>query len=102
MTDLILITLLLVVVIFALYKFKPSLFGGGGVSEHFENAPGWTLQDPGQVHYENAHGSAPPGVGASPGSALYTLNSEWAPVNPMNKKGNPQNVMPEFKRQPEA
>ena len=100
MKDLILIAILLIVLVFALYKFKPSLFGR--VSEHFENAPGWTLQDPGQVHYENAHGSAPPGVGASPGSALYTLNSEWAPVNPMNKKGNPQNVMPEFKRQPSA
>jgi len=53
--------------------------------------------------YTNAHGSEPPGFGASPGNAGYTLNA-YAPhvgrVNGNPPNGNPQNVFPEFKIQP--
>jgi len=94
-----LIVIIVIVLLFALYNFKPSSFGK--ISEHYENKPGWVLQEIKPAHYENSHGYAQPGVGASPGVALYILNSEWAPVNPINKKGNPQNVMPEFKIQPD-
>jgi len=58
------------------------------------------LQEPTQVHYEDAHGSAPAGVNASPGNIQYEQNAATPPVNPAYKHGNPQNVNPEFKIQP--
>jgi hypothetical protein len=70
------------------------------VHEHFESYAGWLLQDPQQVHYENAHGSAPAGVNAIDGESQYEQNSASPPVNAMYKRGNPQNVYPEFKEQP--
>jgi len=71
--------------------------------EGFENqasAQQWALQDPRQAHYEEAHGSAPAGVNASPGAVQYEQNAASPPVNPAYKRGNPQNVNPEFKTQP--
>lgn len=65
-----------------------------------DKSDGWVLQEPTQVHYENAHGSAPAGVNAEPGTILYTQNANADHVNPANKRGNPQNINPEFKMQP--
>lgn len=53
-------------------------------------------------HYENAHGSAPAGVNASPGRIQAEQNEDAPHVSPANKKGNPQNTHPEYKVQPNA
>ena len=50
--------------------------------------------------YENAHGSAPAGVNALPGEIQYHQNADSPSVNAANKLGNPQNTLPEFKKQP--
>lgn len=67
-------------------------YGFGNLMEGFQPA----------VHspYENAHGSAPPGVNASPGKVQEQLNSSNPHVNPANKHGNPQNTYVEYKVQP--
>jgi hypothetical protein len=49
---------------------------------------------------ENSHGSAPAGINALPGEPQYQQNSASPPVNPANKKGNPENTNPELKKQP--
>jgi len=61
-------------------------------------ANGWNLSS--STMLENAHGSAPAGVNASPGMPQYVQDSASPPVNPANKKGNPQNTNPEYKKQP--
>ena len=48
----------------------------------------------------NAHGSEPPGFGASPGNIEQHQNANASHVNRMYKDGNPQNTNPEFKLQP--
>jgi len=48
----------------------------------------------------NSHGSKPAGYNASPGSAQAEQNENTEHVNPMYRKGNPQNTFPEFKIQP--
>jgi hypothetical protein len=53
-------------------------------------------------HYENAHGSAPAGVHASPGEIQARQNSDSPHVNTANQHGNPQNTFPEYKVQPNA
>ena len=63
--------------------------------EGFNN---WNLASSTQL--ENAHGSAPAGVNASPGRPQYEQDSMNPHVNPMYKGGNPQNVNPEYKKQP--
>ena len=95
MKHLILIMLFIAIAVFVIYKYL--LFGFS--KENFENPQGWVLQDS-EHHYQDAHGSAPPGVGASPGDVQYEQNSASPPVNPVNKNGNPQNVMAQFKKQP--
>jgi hypothetical protein len=59
---------------------------------------GWNLSS--STMLENAHGSAPAGVNALPGEPQYQQNSASPPVNPANKKGNPQDTNPELKKQP--
>jgi len=68
-----------------------------GLLEGF-NGQGWNIAS--STNYENAHGSAPAGVNASPGAPQYYQDSASPPVNPANKKGNPQNTNPEYKKQP--
>ena len=68
---------------------------GFGMLEGFNN---WNLASSTQL--ENAHGSAPAGVNASPGRPQYEQDSMNPHVNPMYKGGNPQNVNPEYKKQP--
>jgi hypothetical protein len=48
----------------------------------------------------NAHGAEPPGFTASPGRIEQEQNMNATHVNPMYKEGNPQNINPEYKRQP--
>ena len=68
-----------------------------GIMEGFVS-DGWNLSS--STSMENAHGSAPAGVNASPGEPQYYQDSASPPVNPANKKGNPQNTNPEYKKQP--
>jgi len=67
-------------------------------SEGFSGQDGWNLAS--STNYENAHGSAPAGVNAMPGEMQYQQNSASPPVNRANKTGNPQNTLPELKKQP--
>ena len=84
-----------------LTKFVASILSNFVRREGFQNkTDGWVLQDSTALHYENAHGNTPPGVGASPGKIQYEQNAASPPVNPANKRGNPQNINPEFKMQP--
>ena len=71
---------------------------GYGVFEGFNGQDGWNLAS--MTSMENAHGSAPAGVNALPGEPQYQQNSASPPVNPANKKGNPENTNPELKKQP--
>jgi hypothetical protein len=71
---------------------------GFGMLEGFNGQQGWNLAS--STGYENAHGSAPAGVHALPGDEQYKNNSASPPVNPVNKKGNPQDTNPELKKQP--
>jgi len=48
----------------------------------------------------NANGSELPGFTASPGLIEQKQNANATHVNPMYKEGNPQNINPEYKRQP--
>ena len=48
----------------------------------------------------NAHGSEPAGFNASPGATQQQQNENSPHVNPMYRKGNPQNVFPDYKLQP--
>ena len=48
----------------------------------------------------NANGSELPGFTASPGPIEQNQNANATHVNPMYKEGNPQNINPEYKRQP--
>lgn len=48
----------------------------------------------------NANGAEPPGFTASPGRIEQKQNANASHVNPMYKEGNPQNINPEYKRQP--
>jgi len=94
--------LLLIIVVIGLliFYYKPSLFD---VSfEGFKNKVDawWTLQKSSCPHFMDAHGSAPPGVGASPGKIQYEQNATSPSVNRMYANGNPQNTYPEFKMQP--
>jgi hypothetical protein len=50
--------------------------------------------------YEDAHGSAPAGVNAISGEIQYKQNADSPSVNAANKLGNPQNTLPELKKQP--
>ena len=50
--------------------------------------------------YEDAHGSAPAGVNAFAGEVQYKQNADSPHVNAANKLGNPQNTLPELKKQP--
>lgn len=83
-----------VVILVAIYVWvhRTQIFTEGFTSD------GWNLSS--LTSMENAHGSAPAGVNALPGEPQYQQNSASPPVNPANKKGNPQNVQPEFKKQP--
>jgi len=58
---------------------------------------GWDLSS--HTAMENAHGSAPAGVHASPGSVQRVQNKD-APHVSVIKGGNPQNVWPDLKMQP--
>ena len=52
------------------------------------------------TNMENAHGSAPAGVNASPGSVQHDLNEGNQHVDHVNQDGNPQNTNPDLKKQP--
>lgn len=56
--------------------------------------------NPMEIRYEDAHGSAPAGVNASPGLTQYKQNAGAPYVNQVFEQGNPQNINPEFKKQP--
>ncbi len=71
---------------------------GFGMLEGFNGQDGWNLAS--TTSLENAHGSAPAGINALPGELQYQQNSASPPVNPANKKGNPENTQPELKKQP--
>lgn len=53
------------------------------------------------THYEDAHGSAPAGVNASPGLPQYQQNAGDSHVDPANKTGNPQDTNEDLKKQPD-
>ena len=67
---------------------------GFGTMEGFNGTSGPYAQ------YENAHGSAPAGVHATPGKEQQEQNSTSPPVNPANKQGNPQDTNDDLKKQP--
>jgi len=96
MTQFIVIALLLLIVAFVAYHYKTSE-GFVSSSDAYELVSSANHAVPSAL---DAHGSAPPGVNASPGAPQYAQNSASPPVNPMYKKGNPQNINPEFKLQP--
>jgi len=48
----------------------------------------------------NAHDTEPPGFTASSRQIEQEQNMNATHVNPMYKEGNPQNINPEYKRQP--
>lgn len=48
----------------------------------------------------NAHGSEPAGFNALAGAVQEEQNENSPHVNPMYRKGNPQNVFPDYKLQP--
>jgi len=58
------------------------------------------FMNPAEIHYENAHGNAPAGVHASPGLSIQKQNAGAPYVNQVYEQGNPQNINPEFKKQP--
>ena len=82
----------IVVLTIAILFYRPY---GFGLLEGFND---WNLASSTQL--ENAHGSAPAGVNASPGKPQYEQDSNNPHVNVMYKTGNPQNVDPEYKKQP--
>ena len=93
-----LIVIVILVVLALVYYYRPSLFG---FSEGFMNDEfAMVASANGAIPSGNAHGSAPAGVNASPGAPQYNQNSASPPVNPMYKKGNPQNTDAAFKLQP--
>jgi len=82
----------IVVLLIAVLYYRPF---GFGMLEGFNNEiTGSSIQ------LENAHGSAPAGVNMSPGRPQYEQDSNNPHVNPMYKTGNPQNVDPNYKKQP--
>ena len=87
-----LITSIVVLIAMYIWFHRTQIFTEGFTSD------GWNLSS--STSMENAHGSAPAGVNALPGEPQYQQNSASPPVNPANKKGNPQNTQPEFKKQP--
>lgn len=93
MKNVVIIGLILTVIVCVIYSRKrmpyslPSLEG-------FEVGQGSPLL------YEDAHGSAPAGVNASPGYPQYKQNADSPHVNPAYRRGNPQNTMPGYKNQP--
>jgi len=93
MKSILLLLLIIAVVVFYYYSRNEGFKNQDSVAE-------WMLQDPTQAHYEASHGSAPAGVNASPGAIQYQQNTASPPVNPAYKRGNPQNLNPEFKTQP--
>ena len=84
------ILLICIVVLLAVFLYRPY-----GMLEGFN---GWSLAS--STHLENAHGSAPAGVNASPGRPQYEQDSNNPHVNPMYKTGNPQNIQDAYKKQP--
>jgi len=82
-------------IIVYLIFYRPYAYG---LFEGFSSRDGWNLAS--MTSMENAHGSAPAGVNALPGEPQYQQNSASPPVNPANKKGNPENTNPELKKQP--
>jgi hypothetical protein len=88
MKNVVLITLVVLVLLFIIHQYDPSLFGLLGRREGFE---GSVTGPAGKL--SNAHGSAPPGNGvASPGKPQQLQNSASPPVNPANKNGDPQSA----------
>ena len=68
----------------------------------FQSSEGFTPYGPYQIgnnQYQNAHGNAPPGVHAMNGKDELRDNAYAASVDPV-QPGNPQNVWPEYKKQP--
>jgi hypothetical protein len=82
----------IVVLTIAILFYRPY---GFGLMEGFND---WNLAS--STRLENAHGSAPAGVNASPGRPQYEQDVNNPHVNVMYKAGNPQNVDPQYKRQP--
>jgi hypothetical protein len=82
----------IVVLTIAILFYRPY---GFGLLEGFND---WNLSSSTQL--ENAHGSAPAGVNASPGRPQYEQDSNNPHVNVMYKAGNPQNLDAKYKRQP--
>ena len=61
---------------------------------------GFTPYGPYEINaFKGGNGSAPPGVNALPGRQQEVQNATAASVDSV-KSGNPQNVWPEYKRQP--
>jgi hypothetical protein len=98
MKNAVLITLVVLVVLFVLYQYDPSLMGLLRSSEGFSDAP----NNEKGVH---SNGFANPGNGvASNGSSQKKQNENAGFVNPANKNGNPQNTNADgdtFKNQPD-
>jgi hypothetical protein len=94
----ILLTIMIVAfLLFLFVKRYPSLMEP---FTSYDGMIGRFLGGPYPIDLENAHGSAPAGVNASPGLPQYVQDSKQPHVNPMYKAGNPQNVFSEYKKQP--
>jgi hypothetical protein len=102
MKNVVLIALVVLVVLFVVYQYDPSLFGLLGFYEGFEDKKAAVAN--GNKKLEDAHGSAGPGNNvASPGHAQEKLNKQSPPSNAV-PSGNPQskNTLGEEKKvQPE-
>jgi hypothetical protein len=99
MQNAVLIALVLVIVIFAAYQYKPSLFRFGRRADGFEN-----MADANMAAMENAHGSNNSAHGSFPGNAQHDLTMSNSHINPV-PSGNPQSMEAfedQLKKQPAA
>jgi hypothetical protein len=103
MKNVVLIALVVLVVLFVVYQYDPSLLGLLGSREGFADD---VTKAGGAMPNGNAHGSAPPGNGvAASGNTQAKQNGGAASVNKM-PSGNPQSAQAsgfeDLKKQPEG
>jgi len=103
MQNVVLIALVLVIVIFAVYQYNPSVFRFMSRSEGFETVADNGSKPMGQ-DMANATSIQPPGPGASGGSVTEMLNKAVASMSEGGTGGDPQSAgtmgQKEYKEQP--
>ena len=101
MQNVVLIALVLVIVIFAVYQYNPSVFRFMSRSEGFEEMKKGPMEQP----MANPTSAQPPGPGASPGIATEVLNKLNAAMSVGGAGGDPQSKgtmgFEDLKQQPE-